>query len=294
MTEQTKNFLTFNFLDREPRSAALVLEEVDAGDAAAFFDRAPARLLAPVIGAMIPWSAARCIERMKTEQASGLLRALEYSDAVSILRLINEDARERILELSTQRFARSFRNSLIYPKDTVGAWMDVKIPSFQDSMPLRDVIRTLKRMPRADTHIFVTNTVKEFAGVVAVADLFRHDEHAALADIADRSVRPLSNRDSLHACNARAEWDRLTVLPVVGRKRNLLGGLSRTGLRKALLDQDVVIRIATPGSVLMQLLSAFVTVGEAFAKVTLLTDEQISAPATKETPRGKKRSNRNQ
>lgn len=294
MSEHQKNLLTLAFLDREPGSAARALESIETVDAAAFLNRAPARLVAPAVAVMIPWSAARCVEKMGAEQASNLLRAMEYSDAVSILRIMDEDQRERLLDLSTKRFARSFRNSLIYPKDTVGAWMDVSIPTFQHSILIKDTVRAVRRMSRTTSHIFLTDSDKQFAGVVQLADLFRRDENATLAEIADHSIRPLSNRDSLHACSAKAEWDRLTLLPVVGRKHNFLGALSRAALRKAMQDQDAFIRVATPGSVLMQLLSAFVTVGAAFVNLTLVQDDALTAQTKKEKNRGRKRKSRNQ
>lgn len=294
MTEPRTNPLTYAFLDREPRSAARVLEELQPRDAAAFLERAPARLVAPAVSAMIPWSAARCVEEMKAVSASSLLEALEYSDAVSILRLVDDTVRDQVLDLSSRRFARQFRNSLSYPKDTVGAWMDVSVPSFQETAVVKDAVRTIRRMKSVNSHIFLTDAERRFAGLVAISDLLHRDERAALSEIADTSVRPLSNRDSVAACSARTEWDHWTLLPVVGRKSNLLGGLSRGNLRKAMLDQDTSIRLATPGSVLMQLLTAFGVVGAAFANLTLLQDDGHSVPKTKEVKRGRKRKNRGQ
>lgn len=292
MSKQNQSVLTLAFIDREPRSAARVLETIDADDAAAFIDSMPARVVASSVSHMIPWSAARCLEKVNLEHASGLLRAMDYSDAVSILRLMDDAQREELLELSTRQFSRNFRKSVVYPKDTVGAWMDVGVPSFEDTMLVKDAVRTVRRMATNTSHIFLTDTNKHYAGTVPVADLFRRDENAALAELADHSLKPLSNRDSIQGCQGNAGWDRLTLLPVIGRKRNFLGALSRSGLRKALTSQDAAFRIATPGSVLMQLLDAFVTVGTEFANLTLLQNHEMQPTREKENSRARKRKNR--
>lgn len=294
MTEKQHSPLTLAFLDREPRTAARVLESISVKDAAAFLNDAPSRLVAPAVCAMIPWSAARCIEDMKPESASGLLRAMNYSDAVSILRLVDLERRDKLLSLATKRFARSFRNALIYPREAVGAWMDVTHPSYQGTTLVREAAQSVRRMDQPFSHLFITDTEKQFYGVVPTADLFRRDENAMLSDIADRSIRPLSNRNAVNGCVARPEWDHLTMLPVVGRKNNFLGVLERRSLKKALLDQDTAIRVTSPGSVLMQLVTAYMNVGAAFANLTLLQNDENSYASSRETSRGRKRKNRHQ
>lgn len=292
MTEKQQSPLTLAFLDREPRTAARALEAIEVDDAAAFLERAPARIVAPAVSAMIPWSAARCVERMKLESASGLLRAMEYSDAVSILRLIDEEHRDKLLALATKRFARSFRNALIYPREAVGAWMDVTHPSYLGTTLVKDAARAVKRMERSHTHLFVTDSEKRFCGAVPTADVFRRDENAMLIDIADRTIKPLSNRSYIASCASRPEWDHMTMLPVVGRKQNYLGVLDRRSLKKAALDQEAAVRNVSPGSVLMQLLTAYMNVGAAFANLTLLHNDEASLATTKETRRGRKRKSR--
>jgi hypothetical protein len=97
----------------------------------------------------------------------------------------------------------------------------------------------------------------------------------------------LSSRDSLRACQHRPEWDRSTLLPVVGRKKNFLGGLTRANLRRALLSQHSAAPAASPGSLVVQVTSAFLDVGVAFANLTLQPGRDV--PQTKENSSGRKR-----
>ena len=97
MAEQEKTPLTHLFVEREPRVAARVLESLKPVDVAAFLNQTPARMAAGAVSEMIPWSAARCLEKMNREKSIALIRALPHSDAVSILRLIDEEVREKLL-----------------------------------------------------------------------------------------------------------------------------------------------------------------------------------------------------
>lgn len=163
--------------------------------------------------------------------------------------------------------------------------MDVEIPSFQESQRIGDVLRSLKRLPSAYNHVFVTNDAKQFSGVIPVAELLRQDESTILLDLVDSSLKPLSNRASLLSCEAQVDWDRMNLLPVIGRKQNFLGALSRASLRKALAEDDDEDSEILPGSILMQLLSAILIVGAAFAD--LMMPHALSAePATRKRKSG--------
>jgi Mg/Co/Ni transporter MgtE len=276
-----QNPLTLSYLDREPISAARVLEGIGAGDAAAFFDRAPARIISPAVAAMIPWSAARCLESMDPEKASALLRAMNYPDAVSILRLMGAKKRDRLLTFSTRRFTRSFRNSLAYPKDSVGAWMDVGVPAFQKTIRIAELMQALKRQSSSGNLIFIIDDEKQYFGVVQTAGILHQDENVTLESLADQSIKPLSNRDSLKGCETRADWDQLLLLPVVGRKGNFLGALGKSSLRRALQNQDDVgPKSSAAGSVVLQLLMAMPIVCSALGELVVGSAE-VAKPARK-------------
>ena len=263
--------LTLGFLDREPRSAGLALAELEPAAAASFLNSAPARLTAEPVSTMQPWSSARCVELMDAEAASSLLRTMSHVDAISILRLVDIKLREIILEFSGENFARGFRSSLSFRRDTVGAWMDLSTPSFDAASTVREAMHGLRRMKRAQTHIFLTDNERKFIGTVLIADLLRHDESAVLSEIADDTVKALSGHAPLVSADTNPGWDVFNLLPVVGRKQNLLGGLSRSNLRKGISEPVQARAPLHHDSVLAQISSAFVVVAVECANLALST-----------------------
>ncbi len=243
MTMTNHSSLIAAFLQDQPKSAARVLEDLEHGDAAALLETIPARLSAPLVGFMVPWAAARCVEMLPIEKAAGIVAAMAYQDAISVLRLVKQEYLDRLLDEVKQDLAKDFRNSLSYPNGTVGAWMDFSVPAFSDTTEVADALRYVKkRRSRAGSHIFVTDSSGEYVGVVSIGTLLRSSTHTSLSEILDPTVKPLSNRATLVSLATIPSWDEHPLLPVVGRRGNVLGGLSRSMLRKGLTE---VPRVST-------------------------------------------------
>lgn len=269
MSEQ--NLLSIGFLDREPRSAARALENIEPRNAAAFLDHVPVRLAAPAVGAMVPWYAARCLEQMDPQSASLLVMGMSHIEAVSILRLVGSSARHEILSHASKRFTRGFRKAVAYRRDTIGAWMDVSTPAFDVTSNVGDALRVLRRMQIDQSHLFVTDSNRQYVGAVSVLRLLHHDESAILDSITNRSIRPLSNQAPLVDCSSSSYWDELNILPVVGRRQNLLGGLRKADMRKGLSQPTKPGKVLDQESILAQMASAFITVVAECANLTFST-----------------------
>lgn len=241
MTEHSS--LTTAFLEAQPQSAARVLEDLEFSDAAALLETLPARISAPVVGFMVPWTAARCVEMLPVQKAAGIIAAMGYQDATSVLRLVEGENLDRILVEVKQDLARDFRNSLTYPNGTVGAWMDFSVPSFAETTEVADALRYIKkRKSHVSGHVFVTDESGAYKGLVAIGTLVKSRANASLAGSLDTSVKPLSNRATLASVATIPAWDDHPLLPVVGRKGNVLGGLACSTLRKGLAE---VPRVST-------------------------------------------------
>lgn len=226
---------TLAFLQSRPETAARVFNELDPEDAAALLETIPGRLAGPIVGRMAPYAAARCIELLSPDRSAGTVRGMAYLDSVSVLRLVSAPCFEAILEQLPKRLANEIRHSLTYPRQTVGANMDPRVDWLDEEDRVADALKIARRpTSRIVSHIFLVGTGRRFVGAVRLADLLRSDPNTPLSEISDHTVRPLSNRARLANVVSAEGWDEYPILPVVGRKNNLLGGLSRKVLREKL------------------------------------------------------------
>ena len=260
--------LTLGFLEYHPKQAAQAIEDLDTADACAFLDKVPARICVDVFAAAAPWSAASWIESMQLLHAATVLRGMLYQDATSILRLVPKTHRDKVFEELPTSVARKFNRSLTYPTTTVGAWMDPSVATFDGSTSVEDGLKFLKsRRRRPMPHLVIVGERKAFAGMVSVTDMLRTAPSAHLSEVADRSVEPLSNRALLASILHDAAWDDYPALPVVGRRDNVLGTLSRANLKKGLTSMSAASQTASSESVLAHLVAGYVTVASGLARV---------------------------
>lgn len=265
--------LTLAFLAHAPESAAQVLEEIDAEQAAAFLAEVPARIAAPVIGSMSSWTAARLVAHLAPERAAAVLHNLHFHDTAGIVRLIESERAAAVLDALPGRLSKRLHNALTYPAGSVGAWIDPEIPAFADTASVADTFRYLSNVPLA-SHLFLHDEEDgRFAGAIPVTALMKSDGARPLAELPISRVRPLSSRATLSSVAFLDEWDEFLMLPVVGRKQTVVGGLSRAGLRKGLHEHRTA-RELVPGSMASHVLAAFATTCVGLARIAAQTNSQ--------------------
>lgn len=232
----SKSKLSLTFLDRLPRSAAAALQELAPEEASEFLETVPARIAAPVLSEMIPWNAARQLELIPAARAALVLRELSFADTTTLARLMRPEARTPIFEELPTRFAARLGASLRYPSHQVGAWIDPQVPTLSTDNNAADALRVL-RSADPTSHVLVEEPSHgPYVGTVAVRDVLRALPNTPLNELRIAKTTPLSNRASLASVAFDARWDEFVYLPVVGRRGNLLGGLSRRALREATHD----------------------------------------------------------
>lgn len=268
--------LTLAYLEQAPAAAAKVLQEIGLDESAAFLETVPARLSAPVIGCMIPATGARCLERLTAPRSAAILRCLAYHDGASLLRLVRVELRDRILSELPSSTARRLHRSLQYSISAVGAWIDPDVPLLSPQNTVEDALRYL-RDTRNVSHIFLESASNgRFVGAISVKELLHSDRTTPLAQLPVDPITPVSNRSALATIVFHPAWDEYLALPVVGRRHNVLGGLSRTALRRGVHERHAEA-VEARGSLLTHLASALLSTVTGILRVAV---QAGSSPAT--------------
>jgi Mg/Co/Ni transporter MgtE len=172
-----------------------------------------------------------------------------------MLRLVRVELRDQILAELPTSVAKRLHRSLQYSISAVGAWIDPDIPLLSPEHSVEDAVRYL-RETRAASHIFLESVSNgRFIGAIGVNELLRSERTAPLAQLPIDPIMPVSNRAALATVAFHTAWDEYLILPVVGRRQNVLGGLSRTALRRGVHEHHVEAAHA-PGSLIGHLGSA--------------------------------------
>lgn len=265
--------LTLSFIQSRPQAAARVLDDMESAQATAFLASVPARLAAPLLSSMQPARAARVVRLQAPELGAAMVRAMSHLDCVTVVRLLSDEERRALYAELPERTVRDVRRSLEYPRETVGAWMDLSVAMLPAATRVDEARRYVRRGDSAVRyHVFVTGSGHRLEGAVSVAALIRADDQAQLGAIMDADVAPLSNRALLRRTAELPAWDVFSLLPVVGRKGNVLGALSRADLRRGLAEIGEDERPRAPARMTSQLFDAWLVAASGMSRVLLGRD----------------------
>ena len=228
--------LSFTFLESHPVDAARVLERIAPQNVAALLSDAPARLAAPVLRAMLPLHAARCLDTLHDGTVSGLLRAMGPQAGVAVLHYVPDFRRNDLLTQLPTALALAFRLLLGYPEDTVGAWMDPRVLALPADTTAEAALKRLRAAEEeSDSSIFVIGPGQRLLGQADLPDVLRAAADAPLSKVMQRVKYTLPARAALRAVEEHAGWDDYQMLPVVEREDRFVGALNRGVLARALL-----------------------------------------------------------
>ncbi len=249
--------LTIAYLERLPESSANVIAGMRPQDAAALFETLPTRIVTPIVEKMEKWPAARCLQHLSMENAAAILSEISYRDATILLRLTPVERREPILAQLPSRLARDLKESLRYPRNCVGAWMDLSVPSRSLNATVKDAVSVARAGAVGDS-IFVVDDGQRLAGLVRAEALLRYSTGTRLADIIQTGLKPLFARTLLREAASVSAWNEFLRLPVAGRDGQLLGALSRQDMMNGLTTITAKSGVPDTGALI------WTEVGEAF------------------------------
>ncbi len=271
--------LTLSFLKLHPKEAASELEKLIPEDVTAFLEGVPTGLAASVLDKMLPWPASRCLALLKPETASSIIHAISAPQSTIFLRLIPDETRELILAKLPESKQKTFKKLLSFPEDMVGSWMEPLVASVPASLNAEEALKYSGRFKQSlGNYLYATNQEGGYSGIVFLKDILFAKKKALIAEILKNDIKPLQDRASLESAKFRPEWKEFNKLPVVDRKKRLVGELDYAGLCKGLslnpgeqIPENIGSLVAQWGEVYFNSLSELVSLA---TKVDLSSDQK--------------------
>lgn len=226
--------LSLAFMQGHPANAARVLEALPIGEAAALFDRAPARIGGGVMAAMLPRQASACVAALSDARALELLATMNMQSMVSLLRYIPEARRQTLVGGLPTASALASAILLGYDEDTLGAWADPSVVMLPPETRAADALARVRQTEVVHSAVFVTDASRRLAGLVSLATLLRAPEGATLATLMHSPAAVLRAHAPLASATSHPGWTHASALPVVEPGERLLGVMTHDALTRAL------------------------------------------------------------
>jgi magnesium transporter len=250
-----KAALSLAFMQAHPVQAARVLEALPATASASVFERAPARIGAGVMAAMLPRQASCCVAELSDARALELLVAMNMQATVSMLRYLPRERRNQLVASLPAASALASTVLLGFDEDSVGAWADPSVIMLPSVARATDALDRVRQTEVSHPAVFVTDDARRLLGLVPVPALLRAPEAATLATLMQRAPAVLMALAPLAGASAHPGWALASALPVVESGDRLVGVLTHDAMTRALQRNqgpeahDVAREIGLPGMV---------------------------------------------
>lgn len=216
--------LSLGYLRRHPESAAAVLEKLSHDTVAAYLADVPPALAAPVLSAMLPFHAARCLQSAGESFARGVLPDMTAAAATAILRRLPGKERDALVAGLPAKVAFRLRLLLRYPVTTVGAWMEPVVAVLPSGFTVGEAWTLLRREAEAlDRRLYLVDREQQLLGEVDSGDLLRATDEMPVERLSRPVRSPLNARADLSGVIEQAAWRDLDPRPVVARDGRFLG-----------------------------------------------------------------------
>ncbi len=226
--------LTHAFLAGHPEDAARVLEQLSAEDAAALFESVPVRLCSPVLAAMLPYSAARCLRPLDKSRGAMLLGAISIPGAAAVLRNLPEGRRNALLEALPTATTLACRALLGYPEDSVGGCVDTEIIALPPDARVEDATEAVRGARAVPTGpVYVVDAQRRPLGQIELTTLLRAGSRDRLDALMHAVPVTLPAVTPLAGASAHPVWHDADIVAVVERGGGLVGVVRRSALHRA-------------------------------------------------------------
>lgn len=224
--------LSLAFMRAHPERAARVLEGLPTETVTDLFARAPARLCADVLAAMLPQSAARCLAALDDDRLRQLLAPLGTQPIVAVLRCFGAERRQAVVSGLPTALALACTLLMGYAEDTLGALADPDVLSLPPHTQVADALQRLLTAGTAQVQVFVSDAQGALAGMVTLPALLQAPGTTTLASLMKRPSAVLAANAPVSGAAAHPGWELASSLPVLEAGDRLVGVLNREVLAR--------------------------------------------------------------
>ena len=263
----------------QPAAAARVLEDYSADNVARFLAAASPATAGQVIDHFTPGFAAHCLAALEPVVAGRIYSQLLPDRQIIVLRQLEHDRRESLLQTLHPEQVVSIRRLLPYPDGTAGAVMEAPLASVPEELSVRNAIKRVKRIQRGmKFYLYTTNARGQLAGVLTLHELINTLPSSSVSQVMHRHVVRLSPLQPIAAVLDSPYWQDYHALPVTDENDVLLGVIRLKTLHRL---QELALRSGNLGNGL----DTFLTVGELFSTTALDLLAAMLATGTALIPR---------
>ena len=280
--------LARNFTQAHSSDAALILERLTPETAARYVEGLPPRLGAGLLQRMVPAFGAQCVACLSAVPFEQIIAALPLDRAAGLLRRLDSEQQERLLQQAPTGLAALLGRLLRHPENCAAALLDPRVLALPQDITVSEALARVRQLPsQALYYLYVIDREQKLVGVLNLRELMLAAPKIPLTAVMHREVSAVTALADRSAILDHPGWHQVHALPVVDDHGIFLGVLRYETLRR--LESES--RSTPPTG---DALSAVLTLGELcwVGLASVLTDLTTSVGAiTTAAAKGKEPTN---
>ncbi len=229
--------LVEQFIKERPGQTARVLEDLNDEELTAFIEEISFEYALELISLMNIYKSAKCLKIMKPALAIELLEKNDIHKTESLLRQLDKDLRNKLLDSVSPKLSAVLRPKLEYPDHSVGALMVPPDFLLEKDRMVKDVIKILKREKRPiSSEVCVVDKNGVLAGMIRLQDLFRANESSEISAIMIVEIPKFFADLPFASIKNHSGWYDYRSIPVVDGADKLIGVLNFAATRKSKIE----------------------------------------------------------
>ncbi len=225
--------LADELIQQHTAQAAAVLERLGSSEAVELLSRAEPTRAAEVLRLLSPPLAHAVLEELPPAVAGPILDGVPVPTAAILLRVLEPDPREAILDEMDRDRVRGIAALLQHPPGSAGALMDPLVLALpQDATVGEALARVREHAENARYNLYVVSRERLLVGVLNLRELLLAEPDVLLSDIMVREPSSIPAHADTAAVLTHAGWRVVHALPVVDTDGVYLGAIRYRTLRR--------------------------------------------------------------
>ncbi|MDA0748221.1 MAG: CBS domain-containing protein [bacterium] len=229
----TARTVSYAFIQAHPDPAARILEGLPPEETVMFLKEMPSSLAVEIVQRMDLTTASDCLKMLEPTQSAELIAQIPMDLVTIMLRRMDAQQSEPILNALPDETAESLRLLLSYPEGTAGALMDSGIFTLPNDLTVEEALRRIREKPQHTMYyLYILNRNKALVGVLNIRELMLARPKERISSIMRTNVVHLLVRADHQSILAHPGWMEVHALPVVDDAGLFAGAIRYETLRR--------------------------------------------------------------
>ncbi len=226
------------FITNHTTDAARLIEQLKNEQISSFISKLSIDLAVILLKEMDEYSVLRSIEILEIDLSAQIIERLPSVTTSAILRRMNAESRQRILEKIDPRIAASLEQMLIHSDNTAGSLMNPQVILIQDHLTVKEASDKVKKSKELlSPYVYVIDGDQKLMGIVTLENLIAAEPKELISDIIDTEIPHLFAEVEIQKILDHPGWVDYNALPVTDRSGVFLGALDQGSVRKVDTDK---------------------------------------------------------